>query len=47
MKPTVRVITDETRDEWLGVLAHVDAFFPGGDELLLEEARTYGGEAGS
>ena len=33
-------VTDETLDDWQKVLAHVDAFFPGGDELLLEGADT-------
>ena len=33
-----RPITGETLDEWLEALAYADAFFPGGDEFLLEGA---------
>ena len=33
-------VTEETLDEWREALADADAFFPGEDELLLEEART-------
>lgn len=33
-------ITDETLHDWREVLADVDAFFPGEDELLLEGAQT-------
>jgi sugar/nucleoside kinase (ribokinase family) len=33
-------VSDQTLDDWRDVLAHVDAFFPGEDELLLEGART-------
>jgi sugar/nucleoside kinase (ribokinase family) len=33
-------ITEDTLDEWRAALANADAFFPGEDELLLEEAQT-------
>src|SRR5207237_67635 len=33
-------VTDETLHDWQEVLADVDAFFPGEDELLLEGVRT-------
>jgi sugar/nucleoside kinase (ribokinase family) len=33
-------VTDETLHEWRAVLADVDAFFPGEDELLLAGAQT-------
>ena len=33
-------VTDETLDDWREVLADVDAFFPGEDELLLDRVRT-------
>jgi sugar/nucleoside kinase (ribokinase family) len=33
-------VTDETLDVWRAVLADVDAFFPGEDELLLDRVRT-------
>jgi sugar/nucleoside kinase (ribokinase family) len=33
-------VTEETLDDWREVLADVDAFFPGEDELLLEESHT-------
>lgn len=33
-------VTDETLHDWRAVLANVDAFFPGEDELLLEGAQT-------
>jgi sugar/nucleoside kinase (ribokinase family) len=32
-------ITEETLSEWRDVLADADAFFPGEDELLLEDAQ--------
>ena len=34
------VVTDATLHDWREVLADVDAFFPGEDELLLEEAQS-------
>lgn len=35
-----RPITDQTLDDWRRALADADAFFPGEDELLLEETDT-------
>jgi ribokinase len=35
-----RPVTEDTLHEWREVLADADAFFPGEDELLLEEAQT-------
>lgn len=35
-----RAVTDESLRDWRELLANVDAFFPGEDELLLEEAQT-------
>lgn len=35
-----RPVTEETLPEWREALADADAFFPGEDELLLEEAQT-------
>jgi cytidine kinase len=33
-------IAEHSLDEWRGVLGHVDAFFPGEDEMFLEDADT-------